>query len=209
MYNPYDSQMYIKSVEELQQLYGPPSVRAIVKELTYLSDHYKQFIATSPFVLIASSGPEGLDISPRGDKPGFVNAVDTQTLLLPDRRGNNRVDTLTNIVRDDRISLIFLIPGVGETLRVNGRAKVLIDESICAEFVERGKVPKSVIAIRVEAVYFQCQKALVRSCLWAEDAQVDRSKLPSVGQILQALDDNFDGAEYDKNDPGRLQETLY
>jgi hypothetical protein len=200
----------ITSVEGLEALYGAPNERSILKEIDYVSDHYRAFIDRSPFVVVATAGPEGLDCSPRGDGPGFVRVADRKRLLMPDRRGNNRLDTLRNIVRDGRIALLFLIPGVGETLRVNGRAAVRVDPELCASFETEGKIPKSVVEITVETVYFQCQKALVRSRLWDPDARVERSELPSTGSILQALvGTGFDGEAYDRGYSEHLKETIY
>ncbi len=199
----------IESIEQLEALYGEPSSRALIKEIDHVSDHYRAFIEHAPFVVVATAGPEGLDCSPRGDPPGFVRVADSRTLMIPDRRGNNRADSLRNLVRDPRISLLFLVPGVGETLRINGRAEIVIDEALCESFTIHGKRPRSVLVVTVERVYFQCQKALVRSKLWQADAQVPRSALPSTGQILEALSDGFDGEEYDRRYPEQMRDTIY
>lgn len=203
----------ISSEAELDERYGEPVPAAVLKELTFVSEDYRRFIEASPFVLLATAGPEGLDCSPRGDPAGFVRVLDERTLAIPDRRGNNRVDSLRNIVRDPRVALLFLIPGIGETLRVNGRAVLSTDEELCRSFAmgERGeKVPVCVIVISVEAVYTQCQKALVRSKLWDPAAQIERSALPTMGQILQRISDGaFDGAAYDATSPKRLADTIY
>jgi PPOX class probable FMN-dependent enzyme len=130
--------------------------------------------------------------------------------MIPDRRGNNRIDTLRNLVRDPRVSLLFLVPGVGETLRINGRATISVDPDLCASFDMNGKTPRSVIVVTVERVYFQCQKALARSRLWDPEARIERKELPSAGDILQKLSKNdFDGDAYDKNYPERLKKTIY
>ena len=160
------SEHVINTTEQLESLYGKPMSRALTKEIDQISDHYQAFIEKAPFVVVATSGPDGLDCSPRGDPPGFVRVPDKKTVLIPDRRGNNRVDTLRNIVRDPRISLLFLIPGIGETMRINGTAVIDTDPQLCESFAMEGKVPRSVIAVTVERIYFQCQKALVRSHLW-------------------------------------------
>lgn len=200
----------ITSIEELESIYGDPAPRSLVKEIGHISDHYRAFIEKAPFVIVATSGPEGLDCSPRGDPPGFVRVVDEKTVMVPDRRGNNRIDSLRNLVRDPRISLLFLIPGINETLRINGRAEIVIDPHVRASFAMQGKLPRSVLVISVERVYFQCQKALVRSRLWDAEAQVPRSDLPSTGTMLAALSDNvFDGDEYDRNYPTHLKKTIY
>ncbi|NIM27271.1 MAG: pyridoxamine 5'-phosphate oxidase family protein [Gammaproteobacteria bacterium] len=200
----------ITSIEELEAVYGEPSPRSLVKEIDRISEHYRAFIEKAPFVAVATCGPEGLDCSPRGDAPGFVRVVDERTLALPDRRGNNRVDTLRNLIRDPRISLLFLIPGVNETLRINGRAEISIDPELCASFAVEEKLPRSVVVVAVERIYFQCQKALVRARLWDADAQIPRSELPSTGTMLEALSDgDFDGEEYDRRYSEHLKETIY
>lgn len=199
----------ITTIDELEALYGEPLGRSLTKEIDHISDHYRAFIEHAPFVVVATSGPEGLDCSPRGDPPGFVRVRDAKTVLIPDRRGNNRLDSLKNIVRDPRISLLFLIPGVGETLRINGRAEIVVDDDLAATFEMQGKRPKSVVVVSVERVYFQCQKALVRSRLWKNDAQIARTALPSTGTMLEALDETIDASTYDQNYPEHLQKSIY
>ena len=200
----------ISTIEALEAIYGEPLPQSLVKEIDYISDHYRSFIEKSPFMVLASVAEEGLDCSPRGDPAGFVRVVDEKTVMIPDRRGNNRIDTLRNIVRDPRVSLLFLVPGVGETLRINGRAEISIDPKLCASFDMNGKTPRSVIIITADRVYFQCQKALARSRLWDPKAQVVRKELPTAGKILQSLSrDEFDGEAYDRNYPERLKKTIY
>lgn len=200
----------ITSLEQLEALYGAPSQRALVKELDHISPHYRTFIEHAPFVVLATCGPEGLDCSPRGDPAGFVRVVDAHTVMIPDRRGNNRTDSLRNIVRDPRVSLLFLIPGVGETLRINGSAVIVTDQALCQSFAINGKLPRSVLVVSVQRVYFQCQKALARSRLWDPDARVERSRLPTAGQILQALSgSDFDAANYDRGYSQYMRETIY
>lgn len=200
----------VTTIEELERLYGAPSRAAIVKEINYISDHYRAFIEKAPFVVVASSGPQGLDCSPRGDPAGFVRVRDRKTILIPDRRGNNRIDTLRNILSDPRVSLLFMIPGVGNTLRINGRAEIHADPTMCVEFEMRGKVPRTVLSVTADSVYFQCPKALVRSRLWSADAQVPRSELPSTGEILENLSNGeIDATQYDNTYPARLKETIY
>jgi PPOX class probable FMN-dependent enzyme len=200
----------ITSQEQLDALYGTPVAPSIAKEIDYIHDHYRAFIDKAPFVVVATVGPEGLDCSPRGDPAGFVRVRDARTLLIPDRRGNNRLDTLRNLLQDPRISLMFMIPGIGSTLRINGRAEISTDPELCASFVMQGKTPKTVLIVTAERVYFHCPKALVRSRLWSADAQIARSELPSTGEILQALTKgSFDGAAYDAAYPKRLEETIY
>ena len=205
----YDPSSQITTPAALRALYGEASPRALIKELDHVSPHYQQFIEASPFVVVGSVGPEGLDTSPRGDAPGFVQVADSKTLLLPDRRGNNRADTLMNIVRDPRVSLLFLIPGIGETLRVIGQAKIVVDAQLCQQFEVQGKLPRSVMVLAVDKVYFQCQKALTRSQLWQAEAKVDRATLPTTGQMISALDDSFDGESYDRNYSEYQKETIY
>ncbi len=205
-----DCQHLITTTEQLESLYGEPMPRAITKELDQISDHYRAFIEKAPFVVVATSGPEGLDCSPRGDPPGFVRVPDDKTVLIPDRSGNNRVDTLRNIVRDPRISLLFLIEGVGETIRVNGIAVIDTDPQLRESFMMKGKLPRSVITVTVEKIYFQCQKALVRAKLWEVDAQIPRTDLPSTGAMLQALsDETFDGNQYDRTYRKHLKKSIY
>lgn len=199
----------IKSLEELSLHYGESAAASLAKELDYVSDHYRQMIQKSPFVVLATVGSGGLDCSPRGDAPGFVRVHDDKTLLLPDRRGNNRLDSIKNLIEDPRASLLFLIPGVGETLRVNGRAAVIRDDSLQQSFAINGKVPVTIIEFTVERIYFQCQKALVRSKLWGQDYRISRDDLPSIGQIIKSIKADFDGDAYDNAYPERLKKTLY
>jgi PPOX class probable FMN-dependent enzyme len=200
----------ITSIEALEALYGQPVGASLAKEVDHIHPHYARFIEASPFVILATSGPEGLDCTPRGDGPGFVTVEDRHTLLLPDRRGNNRVDSLRNIVLDPRVALLFLIPGVGETLRVNGRAEILTDQALCDRFVMEGKAPRSVLRVTAERVYFQCPKALVRSHLWDASRHIPRSALPSSGTILKDITNGTLGGEaYDAAYPQRLKETMY
>jgi PPOX class probable FMN-dependent enzyme len=174
----------ITSPEQLRALYGEPTDVSLAKEIDHVSDHYRAFIEAAPFFALATIGPEGLDCSPRGDAPGFVRVADRKTLLVPDRRGNNRVDSLRNIVRDPRVALLFLIPGIGETLRIDGRATLSIDAELLPTFVVNGKTPQCVIVVSVEHVFYQCTKAIIRSQLWDPSRHVDRKTLPTAGQIL-------------------------
>jgi PPOX class probable FMN-dependent enzyme len=200
----------ICTVAELEALYGIPSEASTVKEVDWLTPHYRAYIEASPFMALATSGPEGLDCSPRGDKPGFVRIHDDKTLMLPDRRGNNRVDSLRNIVRNPRVGLLFLIPGVGNTLRVNGHAHLSADPDLLESFAVEDKAPRSVTVITVDTVYFQCARALVRSELWNPERHVDPRSLPSAGEILAALSDNrVGGVTYDREWPGRAAKTMW
>jgi PPOX class probable FMN-dependent enzyme len=200
----------ITSVDALAAIYGEPVGPAVVKEIDHVNADYRAFIEAAPFCAVATSGPGGLDCTPRGDEPGFVRVRDEKTLLIPDRRGNNRIDSLRNIVADPRISLLFLIPGCGETIRVNGRAVISIDPALCESFVFAGKIPRSVIVITVDRVYFQCAKAIVRSKLWDPAARVDRRTLPTSGSVLARISKGeIGGPEHDRTAPDRLKATLY
>ena len=199
----------ITSIAELEALYGKPAGAAVTKEIDHLNGPYRTFIEKAPFVAIASAGEGGLDCTPRGDPAGFVRIVDDRTLLIPDRRGNNRIDTLRNIVETGRVGLLFLIPGVGETLRVNGRAHITTDPALCATFEMQRQIRKSLIVVEIDRVYFQCTKALVRSKLWDPASQVPRASVPSAGQMVAATTEGFDGAAYDIAYPERIKQTIY
>lgn len=207
---PHDTRHRIDDLATLAALYGEPGEASVRKEVDHLHPHYRAIIEAAPFAVLATAGPEGLDASPRGDAPGFCVALDAHTLLLPDRRGNNRTDSLRNVIRDPRVALLFLVPGVGETLRVNGRAHISVAPDLLARFEVDGKLPRSVLVVKVEAVYFQCSRAVVRSALWDASRHVVRSELPSPGAILGALTHaGIDGAAYDRELPGRLATSLY
>ncbi len=200
----------VTDLARLEALYGAPAPRSIDKEIDHLNAHYRAFVEAAPFVALASAGPGGLDVSPRGDAAGFVTVADARTLLLPDRRGNNRIDTLRNVVADPRVALLFLVPGIGETLRVNGRASISVAPDLLARFAVDGKPPRTVLVVAVERVYFQCSRAVVRADLWNPDRRLSRDALPSTGAILEALSrERFDGRAYDSELPGRVAETLY
>ncbi|AEV39281.1 pyridoxamine 5'-phosphate oxidase family protein [Pseudovibrio sp. FO-BEG1] len=200
----------ITSLEQLEELYGSPKQISIDKEVGYISEHYKTFIEASPFFALSTVAEEGTDCSPRGDPAGFVKVIDEKTIEFADRRGNNRIDSLRNIVRDPRVSLLFMIPGIGETVRINGKASISTDPARLEAHMMEGKLPKSIITVTVDTIYFQCQKAIYRSGLWTEEAKVDRKSIPSAGQMAQSLSKvEFDGAAYDKAYPARLKETAY
>ena len=204
------SSAWIEDEAALQALYGAPMPSSLAKEIDHIDAHYAALVAASPFCAIASAGPGGLDVSPRGDGPGFVAVADSKTLLLPDRRGNNRADTLKNIVADPRVALLFLIPGVGETLRVNGTARISIDPDLCRRFAMDGKPARSVLVVAVERVFFQCARAIVRADLWNPAKHVARTALPSTGTILEALARGaIDAKTYDAELPKRLSNELY
>lgn len=200
----------IRSIEELESLYGQPGETSLVKELDRLIPEYAAFIEASPFVALATAGAGGLDCSPRGDLPGFVRVHDDRTLMLPDRRGNNRADSLRNIVEDGRVGLLFLVPGSGTTLRVNGRARLSADPALCASFAVDGQAPRSVAVIAIEAVYFQCARAIHRSELWNPERHVDPRSLPTPGRILAvASKARIDGAAYDAAWPERAKKSMW
>lgn len=200
----------ITSEAGLDALFDAPVPTSILKEVDHITDDYRKLIEASPFAILATCGPEGLDCSPRGDPSGFVRVADPKTLMIPDRRGNNRIDSLRNIVRDPRVALLFLIPGIGTTMRVNGRAKLTADPDLCATFAMEGKNPKCVIIIMVERAYTQCQKAIVRSKLWDPAMHVAKSELPTLGEMMERLSkDGFDGKAYDTEYPERMKRTIY
>lgn len=201
---------FVTSIETLERIYGQPYGPSIAKETDRITAHYRAFIEAAPFFALASAGPEGLDCSPRGDAPGFVRVHDEKTLLVPDRLGNNRIDTLRNILHDPRVALLFLIPGCGETIRVNGRAAISIDPTLAQSFIVNGKTPRAVLVVTVDRIYYQCAKAIVRSKLWDPARQVERKSLPSSGMILAELTGGKLGGEaHDRAAPERLKATLY
>jgi uncharacterized protein len=200
----------IATIDQLEAIYGQPNEASIVKVADRITPQYRVLIDKSPFAALATCGPEGLDCSPRGDLPGFVRVHDETTLMMPDRRGNNRVDSLRNIVRDPRIALLFLIPGSGSTLRVNGRARISADVDLLASFKIDGKAPRTVIVMTVDEIYFQCARAIVRSDLWNSDRRVDPKSLPTPGQILAEMSENRVGGEdYDRAWPERARQTMW
>ena len=200
----------IRDLAALEALYGEVNEVSALKEISYLHPHYAAFVKASPFAVLATAGEHGLDASPRGDPAGFVEIVDDKTLLLADRRGNNRIDSLRNIIADPRVALLFLVPGVGETLRVNGRAEISVDPELLARFTIKDKPPRSMLVIHIESVFFQCSRALIRSELWNPEHHIERKALPSTGQMLAAVtDQRIDGETYDRELPPRLKATLY
>jgi uncharacterized protein len=201
----------IPTMAELEALYPDPVYPpAKVKETDRITKAYRALIEASPFFALATSGPDGLDCSPRGDPKGFVRVVDDNTIIVPDRRGNNRIDSMRNLVHDPRVALLFLIPGVSETLRIVGRAAISADPDLCASFTMQGKAPRSVLVIAVDRVFFQCAKAIVRSRLWDASLHVERSSLPSSGKILAEISEGAVNAEeHDRLAPERLNATIY
>ncbi len=200
----------VRDLEALEALYGEVNEVSALKEISYLHPVYAAFVAAAPFAVLATTGPHGLDASPRGDAPGFVEIVDEKTLLMADRRGNNRIDSLRNIIADPHVALLFMIPGIGETLRVNGTAEISVDPELIARFTIDGKPPRTMLVIHVESVFFQCSRALIRAELWNPDKQTPRSALPSTGQMLAAVThDRINPETYDRELPPRLKATLY
>lgn len=201
---------YIETVDELEALYGSPRQTSLAKVASKVTAEYAAMIAASPFCALATAGPEGLDCSPRGDVRGFVRVQDECTVLLPDRRGNNRIDSLRNVVRDPRVALLFLIPGSGNALRLNGRAKISVDPDLLVRFAVKGKTPRSVLVIEIGEIYFQCARALIRSNLWDAIAHVDPVELPTPGKILAAMSQgDVGGKAYDDAWPGRASKTMW
>ena len=200
----------ITDITQLDALYGDASPRSLTKEIDALNSQYQSFIEASPFMAVATVGMEGLDCSPRGEQGSVVRVVDANTIQFADRRGNNRLDTLRNIVEDDRIALLFLVPGIGETMRVNGRATISIAPEFIEAFTVDGKSPKTVVEVKVERVYFQCSKALVRSGIWDSDIARSFGDVPSAGEMLAATtNDSFDALEYDRMLEKRYSDELW
>ena len=200
----------VTSLAELEALYGEPVPSSLTKEIDHLTPLHQAYVEASPFVVVATSGPDGMDCSPRGDPAGFVRVADERTLLLPDRRGNNRLDTLRNLIADPRIGLLFLVPGIGVTLRVNGVAQLTTDEALRQSFAIDGKLPATVIVVTTTSVYTQCPKALIRSRLRDRQQLRDPAELPTVGQINELITNGaFDGKAYDDAYPQRIRDTIY
>jgi hypothetical protein len=208
MHQPEDK-FTISTPEQLDLLFDAVGEASLKKEVSYIHPRYCELIKASPFAVLATSDLGGLDASPRGDPPGFVQVQDEHTLLVPERRGNNRVDSLRNILSDPRVALLFLIPGVGETLRVNGRATISIDPTLLERFSMDGKLPKCVLVVKVDAVFFQCARAIRRSNLWQPIAAEALANIPSPGTILEALTEaQIDGQQYDHGLRERQQASL-
>ncbi|MBN6774098.1 pyridoxamine 5'-phosphate oxidase family protein [Pseudomonas granadensis] len=200
----------IDSITALEAIYGQPHERAVRKQIGFLNDDYQAMVRLSPLVIVSSIGFDGLDNSPRGDKPGFVRIIDERTLALPDRPGNNRIDTLRNVLHDPRVSLLFIIPGIGETLRVNGTAQISAEPELLESFAVNGKAAKTVLLVTVDAAFFHCSKAFVRSDAWNPQTHLPRSALPSAGAFHKRLNDGqFDAETYDAEAPKRVRDSLY
>ncbi|MGG6135975.1 pyridoxamine 5'-phosphate oxidase family protein [Pantoea allii] len=202
--------MVVRDTFELDKLYDAVAKPSLMKVTDHIHQAYRPFIEASSFVVLATSGAHGLDISPRGDPAGFMHIHDAKTVFLPDRRGNNRLDSLRNILTDNRVALLFLVPGIGETIRLNGTAEISIDPTLLEKFEMKGQLPKTVLRISVQSVMFQCSRAIIRSKLWDPAIQIDRKTLPSTGTILKMISQSeIDGDAYDKALPDRLKNTLY
>ena len=203
----------ISSEGELREVIGSPAEVVVSKISPRLNDLTRQFVERSPFMCLATSAPDGsCDVSPRGDPAGFVRILDERTLLIPDRPGNRIADSLRNILANPHVGLLFLIPGVGDTFRVNGRARLVTDEELLAGSEVEGKTPKLGILVEVDECYTQCSKALIRSDLWNPEQHIDRTELPSSGEILRAVrEDDFDADQYDRERAERYarREGLY
>jgi PPOX class probable FMN-dependent enzyme len=207
--NP-DPAYTIATASELQQLYGEPSERARLKQLDRLDVHCRAFIAAAPFVTVGTYGTTGADCSPRGGYPGFVRVLDEHTLLIPDHVGNNRIDSLRNVLECGSVGLLFLVPGVGETLRVNGNGKLSVDPALLALGEEQGKLPRCVLLVAVREAFIHCSRALVRAKLWDASTFLDRSHLPTMGTMLAAhTHGQVEASSYDEGLAARVRETLY
>lgn len=200
----------ISTLEELDALYDKPVKAALVKEAECLNAAYRRWTEQATFFVIASRGDGYLDVSPRGDKPGhLVKVLNDRQIVIPDRRGNNRIDTLRNIVADPQVGLLFVIPGIEEVLRVRGKATISVDPDLLAGLAVDGKAPKTAILVDIEKVYFQCARAVKRAHLWDPDTWRKKNEAPTAGDMLIAASEDFDGASYDAALPERQKKTLY
>jgi len=208
----------LTTIEQLEDHYLVSKDRSVPagaywKEIDHINAHYEQFIQRSPFLILGTHGENDLDCSPRGDPAGFVRVVNPKCIQIPDRRGNNRLDSLRNIVSNPNVALLFMIPNVGETIRVSGTAEILVGDDLCKSFSVNGKAASSVVSITVNRAYFQCQKALVRSKLWAPEEWIERADLPSTGEMVKRFaemnEQSFDAKSYDENYPEHMKKTIY
>jgi uncharacterized protein len=200
----------IDSLQHLREIYGEPMERSVKKQLNRFDRYCRNFIALSPFLVIGSSDPAGrCDASPKGDLPGFVRVIDDTTLLIPDRLGNNRIDTLGNLLARPGVGLIFFVPGINETLRVNGRAKVTTEPELLEPLAVNGKVPRSGILVAAEEIYFHCGKALIRSDLWNPAKHVARGSWPSLGRIIAEQIGGMDPDEAERQTAESYRTRLY
>ena len=199
----------IETIEALEARYGPVNPVSLGKETPVMNDAYRRLFAACPFATLATLGPGGMDCSPRGDGPGFIRILDEQTLAIADRRGNNRLDTLRNIVEDGRIALLCMIPGWNETFRVNGTAYLSTDPDLLESMAVQGKAPATAIIIRIETMYFQCARAVKRAKLWDAASRVDPKSLPSAGELTRSVLRDFDAEDYDAKLQDRQAATMY
>jgi uncharacterized protein len=206
--NPAADPFAVTTLDQLAAIYDPPRDLVLQKVIHRLEPKALAFIAASPFAILATSGPQGCHATPRGDAPGFIEALDDRTLALPDRRGNNRLDGLRDILANPAVALLFLVPGAGETLRVNGTARITADPALRARFTIQGKAPATVILVTVAEVYMQCAKAIMRSKLWGGR---DRPQaVPSMGELIAAHTGGLvEPVAYDAEAPQRLRDTMY
>jgi len=205
-----DQNQIIHEPAELADLYGPALERSVRKQIDHLDEYCRAFIAASPLVIVGTFSGTAADNSPRGDVPGFVKVADDHTLLIPDRRGNNRLDTLTNLIKNPAIGLLFLVPGVHETFRVNGEATLTRDPALTESFSVQGKAPRTVVVVRVKEAYIHCSRALVRADLWNPAKYADRNQVPSMGTVLAAHTCGFvDAQTFDEEAKERVPVTLY
>jgi PPOX class probable FMN-dependent enzyme len=202
--------MTVNNHSELRDLYKPPAPRAVQKVLDHLDVHCRNFIALSPLCVLSSAGANGqADASPRGDPPGFVQVLDEKTLLLPDRPGNNQVDSLQNIVQNPGVGLLFFVPGMNETLRVKGKAEIVSDEEVLEPMKMQRRAPLSGLRITVEEAFLHCGRALIRSRIWDPEVQIDRSEYPTYGQVLADQIAGADAKEIDDSEDEANRERLY
>ncbi len=200
----------IESIDQLRGLYGEPSERALKKQLAHIDVHCRRFIELSPYFVMCTSDAEGnLDASPRGGAPGFCRVTDEHTLLLPDRPGNNRLDSFSNIIGTGRVGLLFFVPGVDEMLRINGTAELRTDEALRAQCVEQGKAALLVVSVKVREAYLHCAKAIMRAGLWKAESLVPRSVLPSLGQMIRDQSGGATAAETQEQMVERYKAQLY
>ena len=200
----------VTDIEELETHYGTPGQASIVKVADKLTKEYRTLISASPFFALASAGPEGLDCSPRGERGGAFQIVDDKTLIIPDRRGNNRLDTLRNIVRNPQVAMLFLIPGSITTVRLNGTAIVTVDKDLLSSLERDSKAPRSAVVVTIREIYTQCGRAVLRAGLWDPTSYVEPGQIPSPGDVLNAqTKGEIDGKEYDAQWPDRANATMW
>lgn len=200
----------INSINELEALYGKPATPSVIKEVDYLTAEYMAIIEASPMMILATCGTGGLDCTPRGDVRGFARILDKHTIVFPDRRGNNRIDSLRNIIQDNRVAILFLIPGVGTTLRINGTATISSDHELLESFAVDGNPPKTAVIVSIQSAFFHCARAIVRSGLWNPETFIESTEVPSPGEILAALSRGVHGGtKYDEEWPQRAKKTLW